>query len=413
MNFCNESERPERRAAISDGAYGNDDRYYIPDYTLHNSGTPGSLWHDRADGFHVVSTVPKPKERMVKAYHIPVLLCILFMACGQQTGRTDLDIAAPVTVQEVTLKPIEEFITTTGTVGATQTVDLKTETNGLYRLEVNPRMKRSFSIGDEVKKGDVLVTLENIELENSVKIDSQKLSLDLSQREYETQKSLYDKGGITLRDLKTAEKSALDAQHSYDNSLIQLSRLKIEAPFDGVITDLTYHTPVINLASGQPIATIANYRSLIMDVNLPAKQLGRIRENQQTRVTNVNLTDKVFSGKVVQVSPALDPTTRAFKATVRVENPEFALKPGMFVKVEIVVSRHENAVVISKDVIIARRQNKTVFVVDSNTAVERRITTGLENPAEVEITEGLSVNDRLVIKGFETLRNRAKVKVTE
>jgi RND family efflux transporter MFP subunit len=150
-----------------------------------------------------------------------------------------------------------------------------------------------------------------------------------------------------------------------------------------------------------------------MDVNFPAKQIGRIREGLNTRVSNVNLPGKVFEGRVVQVSPALDPTTRTFKATVRMENPDRSLKPGMFVKAEIVVERHENVVVIPKDVIISRRQEKNVFVVERGVAVERRITTGIENPNEAEVTDGLAENDRLVVKGFETLRNRATVKMTE
>jgi len=353
---------------------------------------------------------------MVRTVPIPTILVILGLltaACDQPQSSSNLDIAAPVTVQEVVLKPIEEFITTTGTVDATMTFDLKTETQGLYHLMTNPRTKMPYAAGDEVKKGEVVVTLESQELENSVNIESRKLNLDLNQRDLETQQRLYDKGGVTLRDLANAQRSLIDAKYSYESALIQLSRLKIDVPFDGILTDVTYYTPGIKIPSGSAIGKVMNYTRLTMDVSMPAKQLGKIREGQNTRVTNVNLTNKVFAGKVVQVSPALDPTTRAFKATIRVENSENALKPGMFVKVEIVVDRHESAVVIPKDVIMARRQNKTVFVVERGVAVERQITTGLENPTAVEISEGLAANDRLVIRGFETLRNRAKVKVTE
>jgi len=52
-------------------------------------------------------------------------------------------------------------------------------------------------------------------------------------------------------------------------------------------------------------------------------------------------------------------------------------------------------------------------VVESGTAYERSITTGLENPDEIEITEGLEVNERLVVEGFETLRNRAKITIVQ
>jgi membrane fusion protein, multidrug efflux system len=349
----------------------------------------------------------------VKIILVPAFLLLLFAACGQQAGRSELEIAAPVTVQDVTQKPIEQFVTTTGTVSATQTDDLATETQGYYQLGVNPRTKRPFSIGDEAKKGETIVQLTSPELENSVKIDSQKLNLDLTQRELEKQKSLYDKGGVTLTELTNAERSLMDAKYGYENALLSLAKLKVKAPFDGILTDITYYTPGIQVSSGSAVGKIMNYRVLTMDVSLPAKQLGLINPNQQVRVTNVNLAGQTFAGKVTQVSPSLDPTTRTFKAVVLVENQGILLKPGMFVKAEIVVARHENAVVIPKEVITSRRQNKTVFVVENSTATERQITTGLENPTEVEVTEGLAVNDRLVIKGFETLRNRAKVKVAQ
>jgi len=81
--------------------------------------------------------------------------------------------------------------------------------------------------------------------------------------------------------------------------------------------------------------------------------------------------------------------------------------------VDIIVAHKDSAIVINKDIIMTRRQDKRVFVVDKGLAVERPITIGLQNPTKVEVTNGLKVNDRLVVKGFETLRDRAKVKITK
>ena len=86
-------------------------------------------------------------------------------------------------------------------------------------------------------------------------------------------------------------------------------------------------------------------------------------------------------------------------------------RPGMFVKTEIIVARKDSAIVIPKDIILTRQRGKTVYVIIKGASEERIITTGLENPEEVEVTSGLSVNERLVVKGFETLRRRQKVKI--
>jgi multidrug efflux pump subunit AcrA (membrane-fusion protein) len=85
----------------------------------------------------------------------------------------------------------------------------------------------------------------------------------------------------------------------------------------------------------------------------------------------------------------------------------------MFAKADIVLAKHDSVIVIPKNIIISSQRGKSVFVVDNGTANEKRITLGFENQNEAEITSGLKKNDRLVIKGFETLKNRSKVKIVK
>ena len=347
----------------------------------------------------------------MKRIFIPFALLIISMSCGNPDTQVDMDIASPVSVEEVTYKPIEEFITATGTVNATQDVKLKSETAGFYLLAVNPETSGPYALGDIVKKDSVIIYLDNPEQENTIKIESQKLNLDISQREHEKQKSLYEKGGVTLRELKDAEISYIDAQYNYDNALIQLAKMKITASFDGIIVDLPYYTEGIKVDAGSEMVQIMDYKKLNMEVHLPGRLLGRIKEDQPARVTNYTIPDKILNGKITQVSPALDPESRTFKAFIDIDNFDLLLRPGMFVKTEVIVASKDSTIVIPKDIIMTRRNSKIVFVVERGTAFERSITTGLENPDEVEITEGLKSDERLVVDGFETLRNRSKVKI--
>jgi len=128
---------------------------------------------------------------------------------------------------------------------------------------------------------------------------------------------------------------------------------------------------------------------------------------------NYTIPDDTLSGKIAQLSPAIDPDTRSFKAIVEINNPEFLMRPGMFAKGEIIVASLDSAIVIPKDIILSKQRGNTVFVINKGLAQERIISFGLENPEEVQIISGLEKNDRLVIKGFETLRNRSKVKVVK
>lgn len=342
---------------------------------------------------------------------IPLCLVTLSLACGNPETQIDTQIASPVTVEEVAVKLIEEYITVTGTISATHDAILKAETAGYYRLARNPETGTPFMFGDFVKKDQIIIYIDNPEQENNIRIDAQKLDLEISQSEHEKQKSLYEMGGVTLRELKNAEIAYINSKYSYDNAIIQLSKLKITAPFDGIIADLPYYTEGLRIDAGSEMVYIMNYEKLTMEVKLPGKLLGSITENQPVRVMNYTIPEKVLAGTITQVSPVLDPETRTFKATVEINNPDLVLRPGMFVKSEVIVASNDSTIVIPKNIILSRRNRKIVYVVDQGTAFERSITTGLENPDEVEVSEGLEVNERLVVEGFETLRNRSKVNI--
>jgi len=349
----------------------------------------------------------------VKRKFIAASIFLFITACGQPDTRMESNVEVPVSVEDVTPKPIEEFTLATGTVNATKDALIKSESAGFYRLTVNPRTSQPFALSDFVKKDQEIIHLDNPEQENKIKIESFKLNLETTKREYEKQKIIYDKGGVTESEVKTAERNYIDAQYNYEDALIQLSKLKINAPFDGIIVDIPYYTQGVKVPANSDIVHIMNYGILNMEVSLPGKLLGEVKAGQPVRVTNYTRPDETLNGTITQVSPALDPSTRTFKATIDIDNPNWILRPGMFVKAEIVTARKDSTVVIPKDIIITRRNTKRVFVVERGTAQERTITTGLENPDEIEVTEGLAVKERLVVKGFETLRNGSRVKITQ
>ena len=100
-----------------------------------------------------------------------------------------------------------------------------------------------------------------------------------------------------------------------------------------------------------------------------------------------------------------------FSGKELIQNNDLKLRPGMFVKADIVVDRADSAIIIPKDVVQSNRRRKFVFIVDKNTAILRNIKTGMEDENNIEVLEGLRENDNLVTKGFETLKENSKVKV--
>lgn len=348
---------------------------------------------------------------MFKKY-IPIAILTLSLAsCNNQQNRFSADIAIPVTIEEVKLSNIEEVFTATGTIVSEYESKLSTQSAGEYYLQTNPRTGKKYKMGDPVKKGEIIIKIEDREYENNVNINGTKIDLDISKMEFEKQTALYEKGGVTLREKVNGEKQWVTAQKNYENALLQLAKMKVTVAFDGMITDLPYFSQGVRIEQNKEVLQIMSYKEMVMDLMLPESQITKVSLNQKAWITNYAIPDDTLRGKLNQISPAIDIESRTFKGRLTIDNQEAKLRPGMFVKADIIVDKKDSVVVISKDVILVRANGKAVMVAREQTAQERMITTGMENNGMVEVTDGLKPEERLIIKGFETLKDRSKIKV--
>jgi RND family efflux transporter MFP subunit len=336
---------------------------------------------------------------------------IAFISCRNQEQNLNADVEVPVSVENIKLKSIEEFINTTGTAFPKGEINLKSKITASYYLEKNPESGRFWQLGDKIKAGALIARLEDREYVNSIKLETNQLNMELSESELKKQESLYEKGGVTLKDLKTAGINYENAKSTVENSKLQLDKTRIMAPIDGVIVDLPYYTQSTQVETGSTIAKIMDYQVMYMDVQLPEKYISLIKPGQLVKLTNYTIPEDTIVGSITQLSPAINAETRTFKGNISVNNPKYLLRPGMFVKADIVTNHKDSVIVIPKSIILSRQRGKTVFTFDRGVVAERIIETGLENVTEVEVTKGLAKNERIVISGFETLSNKSKVKI--
>ena len=345
-----------------------------------------------------------------------IALCALSLffltACNNrpQTGPNDVEMT--VSVRE--LKPtgsINKLVNTSGTALANLSVNLNSEMSGHYNLQNNPRTGKSFKLGDAVKKGDLIIRLEDKEYENNIRIESRKLSLEIAEQEPIKQKELLEKGGATPSQVKNAEIQATNARYDLANANLNLEKMNVIAPFDGVIVDLPHYSSEAKLASNQPMVSIMNYSNLFMEISLPESAIGTIQVNQPVYITHYTIPYDTLRGVISEMSPAISSETRTFKAKILINNSELKLRPGMYVKGDVIISRAENAIVIPKSVVLTQRNRRYVFIVERNVAVSRNLTVGIENEDYLEVLDGLYENDQLIIRGYETLRENSRVKI--
>jgi membrane fusion protein (multidrug efflux system) len=348
---------------------------------------------------------------MKKTLILSVALILAITACRNNDQNLTADVEIPVSVREIRLTSIEEFVNTTGTAFPKGEIELSAKISASYYLEKNPQTGKMWQMGDRVSAGALIARLEEREYVISVKLETNQLNLELSKSELKKQESLYEKGGVTLKELKTASIEYENAKTSVENAKLQMAKTKIVAPIDGVIVDLPYYTQGTQIASGSKIVKIMDYQTMYMEVQLPEKYISAIKPSQSVNLTNYTIPGDTIIGQVAQLSPAIDADTRTFKGNIQINNRNYLLRPGMFVKADIVTSHKDSVIVIPKNIILSRQRGKTVFIIDHSAAAERVIETGLENIADVEVTRGLLKGERVVTSGFETLSNKSKVKI--
>ncbi len=338
-------------------------------------------------------------------------LLIIVFACNNQLQNAQSDIATPVSVVELKKGSISKLINTTGTAQPTYGVELTSEMSGKYQLQNNPQTGKPFKLGDKINQGQLIVHMEDKEYENSIAIDAKELNLEISQQEQNKQKALYEKGGVTLLEMRNTEVKVTNARLEVENAKLNLAKMDIKAPFDGVVVNLPHYTNNVKVEQGKPIVGIMDYARMYMDINLPESAINYVKTNQPVYITHYTLPDDTLKGVIAELSPAISAETRTFKGKILIQNNNLLLRPGMFVKADIVVDKADSSIIIPKDVILSDRQRKYVYIVEKNTAQLCDIKTGLEDENNIEVLNGLKVNDNLVVKGFETLKEKAKVKV--
>lgn len=340
-----------------------------------------------------------------------LLTTLLLTGCGNKPQNAPNNIATPVSVVELKKGSISKLINTTGTVQPTYGASQNAEMSGFYKLQTNPRTGKPFKMGDRVSKGELIIRLEDKEYENGIAIDAKKLSLEIAEQEQSKQKALYEKGGVTMSEMRNTEVKVTNARYDYENAKLNLEKMKVKAPFDGVIVDLPHYTADTRVEQGKAMVSLMAYDKMYMDINLPESSIRYVKEAQPVYITHYTIPGDTLKARVGELSPAVSTETRTFKGKILIDNDQLKLRPGMFAKADIIVDRADSSIIIPKDVILSNRRRKYVYIVEKNTAKIRNLQTGLEDEYNIEILSGLNVNDNLVVKGFETLKEDAKVKI--
>jgi len=346
-----------------------------------------------------------------------VLVCI--SGCSRENPVDEIDFLVPVTVTDVGTTDVEDRITATGTLRASKIANLEVETGGILEFLTN-ESGRPYKEGDRVKAGDVIARITGEDVRLAARTEANYQRLLKAKDEYETTKKLNEEGFKSKSELLTIQASLEDARLEYERSLNSENRNLLSTPIDGVILRLARDRDNQNqpLAVGQfvnpgfEVARIAPTGDLIADVDLVGQDVAKVKEGLQARILHYAWGNEVFPGRVVHLDPVIDPVTRALRAEIEVDNSQEKLRPGMFVEVIIIKEQRKGVPYVPRESVTDRGGKWVVFVLKGQRVAMKEVVLGLGDDSIVEIREGLSVGERVVTRGLETLTDQTRVRVT-
>jgi membrane fusion protein (multidrug efflux system) len=192
--------------------------------------------------------------------------------------------------------------------------------------------------------------------------------------------------------------------------LHDLEEATIRAPINGRITKR--HIKIGNTLSPNASAfEIKRARIIEAVLNVPEKELPKMQVGQYARLRVDALGNRTFEGIVERIAPEVDAQSGTFRVTVSIDNAQDNLKPGMFARVSVRYDSNENTLLIARDAVVVQRNESTVFVVSGGKAKKQQVITGYTMEGRIEILEGLTEGDEIVITGQGGLREGSPVRV--
>jgi len=333
-----------------------------------------------------------------------VVAGLLAIGCQKKEGAPGAGAAGGFTVQVVAVpvrsEPVSESVSLIGNVLPNESVDLSAETDGIVK-EIR------FQEGEPVKKGDILIVLDDTKF--APQLADAEAQLDLSRTSLERVKQLLRDKLISQQEYDTAA-----AMFSVNEAAVELKRrelkdARIVAPFSG-ITGERRISPGQVITKATRLTQLVDLETVKIEVNVPERYLSQLREGQHVEFRVAAFPKDTFKGEVYFISPQLDAGMRTALVKARIPNPDRKLRGGMFANLELTLQLRESALVIPEPAIINNGDNTMVFIVTAtNTAAMRPVTTGLRLAGKVEILQGLTAGEMVIVEGLQKLRPGAPV----
>ncbi|MYF66030.1 MAG: efflux RND transporter periplasmic adaptor subunit [Gammaproteobacteria bacterium] len=330
-------------------------------------------------------------------------LAMLLAGCGGEEANNMARFGGgppPVVTEAVLLGDITDNYTALATARANEAID------------VTPRVSSVVSVihfeeGQSVDEGQVLVELDSREI---------RADLDLAEANLRERRSRYGRLETLAASqvVSEVELEEIQAQLQVAEAQVNSARARLEdtiirAPFSGEVG--LRRISIGGLVQPNTVITTLDDTAVMkIEFSVPEEYLSVMREDLAIEATAAAWPDRAFTGTVTSVDSRVDPMTRSLAVVALMPNEDGALKPGMFLQVDI-SRRRENVVLAPEAALVPRQGRQFVYVVDEGRAEERQVSLGSRRPGQVEILGGLQPGEQIVTQGVQRIRDGLPVRM--
>jgi len=299
------------------------------------------------------------------------------------------------------------------------------ETSGVISAKIAGRIAEVLvEDGQWVNVGQPLVRLENVELSNAVGIASDSISrlqasYDNVASDYNRYKLLYEQQAISKQQLdsaqtklKVAEKDLSSGYATLSTAQEQLTNGIVTAPVSGVVANKTAVIGQV-VSAGLSLMTVENINQVYAVVNVEQKDMGRLSSQMPAQVTVDAYPGQIFSGVVDVINPVAAASNRMFRVKIKLDNIDQRLKPGMFVKVGIVLGAETKSLFVPQKAIFQKQGLYYVYVINNDKVEKQPIEVGPINGDYIEVKTGVQEKTKIAVSNINTLKDGDTILVTK
>ncbi|MEI7484102.1 MAG: efflux RND transporter periplasmic adaptor subunit [Ignavibacteriota bacterium] len=321
----------------------------------------------------------------------------------EKLKKVEIQTTVPVFTAKVTEEKVTDTLSLVGTTAPFNEVVVSAETAGrvigLY-----------FDVGSNVGKGKMLIKLDD-EVKRAT-LENAEANFEKAKKDYERFERLLETKSITEVQYESAKLTYKQTESALKIAQRQLKDSKIICPLSGVVISKSVELGTY-LNTGNPVATVVNIDRLKVKVYVPELEAFKLKEGDAVELTTEVYPGTVFNGKITTINAKADDAHSYLVEITVNNNKSYPLRAGLFARVSFKTLETISAIVIPRAALIGSIKEAKVFVVENNVARLRKIVVGSEFGNRMEVVEGLSVGETVVVNGQVNLRDSVAVTITQ